>query len=141
MSHGSTEVGGWEVECPPAVLPGARSARPALDRKLQEIMRLLDLLIETAGAEQEYLSLCAQYQRSLSLEEVRPDLRAVLQSRHDQRSALRALLATCREAERSGRAANEDEAAPVPPRPDTDESGDRTGTQDPSCGSRSHVVR
>jgi hypothetical protein len=124
MSHCSTEVGGREVECPLAVLPDAQSARPALGQPVQEIMRLLDLLIETASAEQEYLSLCAQYQRSLPLEELRPDLRAVLESRHEQRSELRALLATCREAERSGRTANEDEAEPVPPRPGTDEPGD-----------------
>lgn len=124
MSHGSTEVGWREVECPPAVLPDAQSARLAPGQPIQEIMRLLDLLIETASAEQEYLSLCAQYQRSLPLEEVRPDLRAVLESRHEQRSELRALLATCREAERSGRTANEDEAEPVPPRPGTDEPGD-----------------
>jgi hypothetical protein len=92
-------------DAPLAVLQEAQRARAALDGALQEIMRILDLLLESDGAEQQYRILCDEHQRALTKAELPPDLRAVLERRRQQRVELRAMFVAYHAAERRWRAA------------------------------------
>ena len=101
MSEGQTAV---DEKAPAnklsAVLREAHSARIALDGALQSITVLLDQLIETDEAEQEYWSLCDEHARLLLPEELPPDLRSVLLKRQKQRDDLRSAFGAYREAAR-----------------------------------------
>jgi hypothetical protein len=88
-----------------AALLEMHSARAALDGALQAVVRVLVLLSETESAEQEYWSLCDEYERVLLMIELRPELQSVLQSRQQQRADLAASFATYLEAERRWKAA------------------------------------
>jgi hypothetical protein len=76
---------------PSEVLEEAQRARAALDQALQGIVCLLDLLLETDSAEQEYWSLCDERQSVLAPDELPADLQAVLAVRRQQRMELRAM--------------------------------------------------
>jgi len=90
---------------PAAVLLEVAGARVALGEALQGIVRLLDLLRETHSAEEMYWALCDEHERALSLTELPPDQRAVLELRQAQKTELRALFVAYHEAERRWRAA------------------------------------
>jgi hypothetical protein len=85
---------------PAAILLDAARARVALGEALQGIVRLLDLLRETDSAEEIYWALCDEHERALSLTELPPDRRSVLELRQAQKTELRALFVAYHEAER-----------------------------------------